>query len=106
MNLHREEEIPWTDKFPGAKVKFLHGERMTVTLWQFEPDTDLPEHSHPHEQITMVREGNIRLDVDGESRVLGPGDILVIPPDAVHSAHAETKVRVLDVFSPRRDDFK
>ncbi len=106
MELYQEEGLEWIEKFPGARVKIVHSERMSLTLWEFEADTDLPEHSHPHEQITMVREGRITLTVDGESRTLFAGDILVIPPNAVHCAHAETQVRVSDVFSPVREDFK
>jgi quercetin dioxygenase-like cupin family protein len=106
MELYREDELDWREKFPGARVKVLHSERMTVTLWEFEPETDLPEHSHPHEQISMVREGRITLTVDGESRTLLPGDMLVIPPDSLHSARSESRTQVMDVFSPVREDFK
>jgi hypothetical protein len=32
--------------------------------------------------------------------------VLVIPPEARHSGHGVTACRVLDVFSPARDDYR
>jgi quercetin dioxygenase-like cupin family protein len=91
---------------PGTRVRFVHSERMTVAHWHFDPGIDLPEHSHPHDQITNILEGEFELTVDGVPEILSAGHYRVIPPDAVHSGRSITACKILDVFSPVRDDYR
>jgi quercetin dioxygenase-like cupin family protein len=65
----------------GTRVRFVHSDRMTVAYWHFDPDTHLPEHSHPHDQICNVIEGEFELTVD-------------------------TACKIIDVFSPVREDYR
>lgn len=100
------EDLPAHHPIPGTEARFIHSDRMTVAFWHFDPHTELPQHSHPHDQITNVLEGEFELVVDGVSEVLRAGECQVIPPNAVHSGRSITACRIIDVFSPVRDDFK
>ena len=60
---------------------------------------ELPEHSHPHEQVMQVIEGEFELTVDGVARRFEAGDLCAIPSDATHSGIALTDCRILDTFS-------
>lgn len=91
---------------PGYRAKMIHTEHTTHAYWEIDPDRPLPEHSHPHEQIVNVLEGTIELTVDGELHVLGPGDVLHIPGGVPHGAVARTPCRILDVFSPVREEYR
>ena len=91
---------------PGHHGRFVHSEHTTHVYWEIEEGAQLPEHSHPHEQIVNLLEGTYELIVDGESHVLEAGDVLVIPGDAVHSGGAHTACRILDVFSPVREEYR
>ncbi len=62
-------------------------------------------HSHPHEQVTYVVHGTIRLVVDDVLSVLHAGESRLIAPDVEHSVVALSDARVLDAFSPPRKDF-
>jgi quercetin dioxygenase-like cupin family protein len=106
MKHYNFEQIEPVEKAPGVAAKIIHSERMTVVQYEFAPDTHLPEHSHPHEQIAMVKEGEFELTVNGQVQRLSGGDVLVIPPDAPHSGHSITEARVMDIFSPVREDLK
>lgn len=90
----------------GAEAKFVHGEGMTFATWKFTAGTALPEHSHPHEQMTRLVSGQFELTIDGESKLLTENDIAVIPSGAVHSGKAVTDCLVLDVFNPVREDYR
>ena len=100
------EDIEVKRPLPGTEVRFIHSERMTIAHWHFDPKIDLPEHSHPHDQITTILEGDFELTVDGETELLGPGHCRVIPPDAVHSGRSITDCHIIDVFCPVRDDYR
>jgi quercetin dioxygenase-like cupin family protein len=68
-----------------------------------EPD---PPHSHPHEQVTYVAEGELYFFVDGEPHRLGPGDLIAVPGRVPHTIQLLTKTaRLVDTFTPVRDDF-
>jgi len=90
----------------GAQVRFVHSENMTIAYWQFEPGANLPEHSHPHEQISNVMGGAFELTIDGESLDLQAGSVVVIPPNTVHSGKAITGCYIIDVFYPVREDYQ
>lgn len=91
---------------PGHHGRFVHSEHTTHVYWQIEAGAVLPEHSHPHEQIANVLEGTYELIVEGESFVLNAGDVLVIPGGATHGGSAKTDCRILDVFSPVREEYR
>ena len=103
MDINDVEE---RELIPGTRVRFVHSDRMTVAHWHFEPEIDLPEHSHPHEQICNVIDGEFELTVDGQPEVLKAGHYRVIPPDAVHSGRSLTACTIIDVFAPVRDDYR
>jgi len=92
--------------FPGMHFQLLHTDKMTFSFLKIENGAVLPEHSHPHEQVTIMQKGKLELVLDGEKHLLEAGSALVIPSNAVHSATALTEVEVLDVFCPVREDYK
>ncbi len=66
-----------------------------------------PFHSHPHEQVSYVIEGEVYLFVgDNEKVHLKPGDTFAIPSGIPHTIQRLTPVvRLIDCFTPIREDF-
>jgi quercetin dioxygenase-like cupin family protein len=91
---------------PGATVRFVHSDHMTLAYWEFEADTPLPEHAHPHEQVTNIITGTFELTIAGKAHRLEAGHVALIPPDARHSGRAITVCRVIDVFYPVREEYR
>jgi quercetin dioxygenase-like cupin family protein len=91
---------------PGFRARFIHTERMTLALWEIDKGALLPEHSHPQEQVTQLLEGAFELVVNGTSHAMRAGDVLMIPPNAIHSGMAQTDCKILDTFSPPREDYR
>jgi quercetin dioxygenase-like cupin family protein len=91
--------------FDGYHVKFIHSERMTLAFLDIEAGKPFPEHSHPHEQITNILEGEFEMTIGGETRILRAGESAIIPPSVVHSGRTITRCRVIDAFSPPREDY-
>lgn len=99
-------DIASRDPLPGCHVRFVHSENMTFSYWNLDPDARIPEHAHPHEQVTTLVEGELALTVGGEMRILTPGQVAVIPGNCPHAAHARAACYVLDVFYPIREDYR
>lgn len=81
------------------------GQNVMLSEVILETGCDVPVHQHPNEQMAIVLSGRIRFslpDPDGHARtvVLGPGEVLLIPPNVPHGAFAEARCRILDIFSP------
>ena len=79
---------------------------MTVAHWTVNVGAPLPEHSHPHEQVVNVIEGEFELTINGDTTRLGLRSVAIIPSNAVHSGKALTKCRIINVFSPVREDYR
>ena len=65
----------------------------------------VPPHKHVSEQITMVMSGAIRFEIAGKDITVRGGEVLVIPPNVVHSAVALEDSDDIDAFSPLREDW-
>jgi quercetin dioxygenase-like cupin family protein len=100
------DDLDASEEIPGFLGRFLHGENMSVVTWSVEAGAEFPEHSHPHEQVSIVTEGTFELTLDGETEVLEEGRVAVIPPETPHAGRARTECTILDVFSPVREDYQ
>ena len=92
--------------FPGYKAKVIHSASMTFVYWSIDAGSRVPEHSHPHEQVVNVIEGDFELTVGHETEILKPHSVVIISPDAPHSGKAVTDCRIIDVFYPVREDYR
>ena len=100
------QQLNEKEPVPGFKVRFVHSKNMTLAYWNIKAKAVLPEHSHFHEQVASVIEGEFELSVEGETNRMGPGAAAVIPPNALHAGRAITDCRIIDAFYPVRDDYR
>jgi quercetin dioxygenase-like cupin family protein len=91
---------------PGFKARFVHTESMTISYWEIQQGSILPEHTHHHEQISQVLEGRFEFAINGVCQIMEPGRLAVIPSNVVHSGRALTDCKVMDIFCPVRDDYR
>ena len=99
-------DVPQREVFAGFSGRFVHSQFMTFAHWEIKAGAALPSHSHPHEQVVNMIEGEFELTSNGVTQRLGPRSVAVIPPNAMHSGRAITDCRILDVFHPVREDYR
>jgi quercetin dioxygenase-like cupin family protein len=100
---HRESK----ELLPGIIARTFWGEKMLAAVVDLDPNTELPMHDHPHEQLGIVIDGEIELSIGGKAQLLKPGDIYIIPGGVRHGAKTfDQPVKVMDVFSPVREEYK
>ncbi len=62
-------------------------------------------HSHPNDQIAVMLAGRMLMEIDGEVRIMGPGEFAYVPKNTVHRIETlDEEALVLDVFAPFRED--
>jgi quercetin dioxygenase-like cupin family protein len=100
------EDLTGREVLLGFRAKFVHSENVTVSYWTVKAGAALPEHAHPHEQITNMLEGTFEMIVDGEPQTLKANMVAVIPSNVSHSGTALTDCKIIDVFYPVREDYR
>lgn len=96
---------PFTGR-PGFIGKFVHSDQMTLAHWEIAGGTELTEHSHPHEQITLLLSGKMELRSGDHAAMLTPGQGVVFAGGETHGGYAHEDCTVVDIFCPVREDFK
>ena len=77
------------------------GINLTVVDAGIDPGAGLALHIHPgYEEATLVVEGNIEAVLEGETRTLGPGDLLLVPAGAKHTItnRSDKPAKVLAIY--------
>jgi len=99
--------LPAKEIFGGAiRGHYAHLDKMTIGEVRMEANVVLPLHAHPHEQITYVISGRYEFTVGDKTTIMEPGMTALIPGGIVHGGKTLTACRVIDVFSPVRDDYR
>ena len=62
--------VPARELFPGYRGRLVHSTTMTLAYWDVDAGAPAPEHSHPHEQILTLVEGEFELTVGDETESL------------------------------------
>jgi len=107
VDVVRAANVEPVEMVPGVWRRTLSwGERLMVVQVTLEEGAVVPAHRHPHEQITYVIEGELAMDAEGRTHVLGAGDSLLFLADMEHGATALKRTLVVDTFSPPREEYK
>jgi len=92
----------------GVVVRALHGEHATLALVELAPNSVVPEHSHPNEQVGVLVRGSIkRFRIGGESREIQPGDTWRIRGGVPHEVETGPEgALAVELWSPPREDWE
>lgn len=103
---YKKDDLGYKEPVEGVKIKTLtYGEKTLMAEFRLKKGVNLPEHTHPHEQIGYLISGRIVFTIDGEQKVAAPGDSWCIHGDVPHSAEIAEDSVAIEVFSPVREDF-
>jgi mannose-6-phosphate isomerase-like protein (cupin superfamily) len=61
-----------------------HGATISLILDNSEPGHGPRLHRHPYDETWIVQEGNLTFQLADERVAVGPGDIVIAPPDVPH----------------------
>jgi len=90
----------------GITGYYAHGDKTTFGYIEIKKGSSVPLHKHINEQITYIIEGQLEMIINGEPHTLTAGMYHIIPSDITHSAFAVTDCKIIDSFSPVREDYR
>lgn len=100
-------QLTETEMLPGVRRRAVSLNKVMVTFFEFEPHAIVPEHEHPHEQITVVIEGAMEFQLGDQKHILKAGEGAVIPSGVKHAARIlDRPTTVHDSWSPPREDYR
>ena len=87
----------------GLFFRPVFAENVSLNFVTFPPHSGFPAHVHPEEQISIVREGEMEIEIGGEWRTVRPGDVIIFPSNVSHAGRTtDRSCRLIDIFSPPR----
>lgn len=89
----------------GGGMRYVaSGERMMIMKLELPAGATVPMHTHPHEQVGIVLDGEFDFIVGTQRRRMKAGDMYIIPGGVPHQAIGLDKPAVFfDVWSPPRE---
>jgi quercetin dioxygenase-like cupin family protein len=90
---------------PVIGRQFIVGTDTMIARVLLKKGAIVPLHSHHNEQITYILEGALKFLIDGREITVRAGEVLCIPPNVPHEAHAVEDTVDLDIFNPPRQDW-
>ena len=84
-HLENEEDIAIGPEYSSAHGGWVKGERIQVLLYHKDKGTGSRPHRHPNEQFIYILKGKVNARVEDQTKTLGPGEVVHIPADKLHS---------------------
>jgi len=66
-----------------------------ITLFAFDKDESLTEHTSPYEAIVYMVEGEMEIKIGGNPYIVKAGEVIVMPPNVPHGLKAIVKSKML-----------
>ena len=66
-----------------------------VTLFAFDSDQELSEHTAPFDALAHILDGNAEIRISGKSFHLGEGEAIIMPANEPHALKASTRFKML-----------
>ncbi len=99
-------KVPVENPAEGIERQMVVGQNMMICRFRFAPFLVTPEHTHHHEQMTLVVQGRVKFFIEGKEHIVSAGDVLHFPPHNRHGATMlDEEVILIDIFSPIREEF-
>lgn len=100
-----DDELRTIEISAGIQTKLVSGKKLMLSFVEISEGAGMSEHSHFHEQAGIVLEGEIEIVIGAECRKLKQGESYFIPKNVPHTLRPWKQARILDIFSPPREDY-
>ncbi|MEO1438329.1 MAG: cupin domain-containing protein [Bacteroidota bacterium] len=101
-----QPEMEWEQVDPLLRRQ-IHGydDKIMLVVADFKAGGVGQLHNHHHSQVTYVESGEFEMTIGEDIRIIKAGDSYYIPPMVMHGCTCIKAGKLIDVFSPMREDF-
>lgn len=89
-----EELVEYQEKSVVSK-EIIKKETGTVTVFAFDKDEGLSEHTAPFDAMVQVLDGTLELTIDGKIYILKKGNMIIMPANVPHALYAKERFKML-----------
>jgi quercetin dioxygenase-like cupin family protein len=106
LPLIKASDMQLFEAVPGASNRVARlderGLPIMVAVSTYQPGTGAQAHRHPHWQVFVVYEGRGIYLLDGVEVVAEAGDVVAVPPNALHGfrADGDAPLRHVGIMEP------
>ena len=75
--------------------EIIKKETGTVTVFAFDKNEGLSEHTAPFDAMVQVIDGTLELTIDGELFTLTKGNMIIMPANIPHALHAKERFKMV-----------
>ncbi len=75
--------------------RVLENSSGNITLFSFDKDQKLSEHSAPFDAFVQVLEGKVKITIGGKPNNLNSGDSIIMPANVPHAVYTKEKFKML-----------
>jgi len=104
---YRWDQMPREELHDRLSRRLITGDQVMLAHVYLKQGCVVPRHSHENEQFTYILEGALRFLVGDEAEeiVVRAGEVLHLPANVPHEAHALEDTLDVDIFYPPRADW-
>lgn len=88
------DSIAYADGSIVSKI-LMRNERGNITLFAFDRDEFLSEHTAPFDALVQIIEGTAEVVINGNISILNAGESILMPANIPHAVHAVEKFKML-----------
>lgn len=70
----------------------------TITLFAFDQDQGLSEHTAPFDAVVHIIDGTAEITIGGQPQMVNAGEMLIIPANIAHALQARERFKMLLVM--------
>jgi len=89
---------------PDYSRRSLIGEKLMVSWARMRKGMRASAHHHPHEQAFWILSGAVDFRLGTERRRCGPGELVLVPPNAEHEVLCLEDTEFVTMLAPPRVD--
>jgi len=67
----------------------------TVTLFAFDRNQGLSEHTAPYDALVQIVEGEAEVTISGKAHLVKEGEVIIIPANEPHSLKAVNRFKIV-----------
>ena len=104
--LHKNKTMEKAEIFSAAEsIQYAEGSVVSkmiikkptgnITLFAFDKNEGLSEHSSPHEALVQVIDGSAEITINGEAHDVKAGQCIILPDNVPHALKANERFKMI-----------